>query len=78
MSDNRIFQQVQAMFGVFMVVFYLGVGIFLLFFSKEMFNIDRSIRGIIGGTLLFYGLYRVFTTYKQISEAFFNKNKNDE
>jgi len=78
MSDNRIFQQVQAMFGIFMVVFYLSVGIFLLFFAKNMFNIDRAIRGIIGGTLIFYGLYRVFTTYKQISEAFFNKNRNNE
>lgn len=78
MSDNRIFQQVQAMFGIFMVVFYLAVGIFLLFFAKNMFNIDRAIRGIIGGTLIFYGIYRIFTTYKQISEAFFNKNRNDE
>jgi hypothetical protein len=77
MNNNKILQQFHAMFGIFMVMFYLGVGIFLLFYAK-MFNIDKALRGIIGTTFLLYGVYRIFVTYKQIKEAFFNKDKDQE
>ncbi|MCU0472453.1 MAG: hypothetical protein MUC93_03660 [Bacteroidales bacterium] len=70
MNNNKILQQFHAVFGIFMVMFYLGVGIFLLFFS-QMFNIDKAIRVIIGSTFVFYGVYRFYVTYKQIKEAFF-------
>ena len=55
MNSNRILQQFHAMFGIFMVMFYIGVGIFLLFFA-DMFNIDKAIRGIIGSTFMLYGI----------------------
>jgi hypothetical protein len=65
------------MFGIFMVMFYLGVGIFLLFFAK-MFIIDRALKVIIGSTFLLYGIYRITVTYKQMTEAFFTKDDEEE
>lgn len=76
MNSNRMLRQFHAMFGIFMVVFYLGVGIFLLFFAK-MFNIDQAIKVIIGSTFIFYGLYRTSVTYKQIKEAFFSRGDEE-
>jgi hypothetical protein len=77
MNSNKILQQFHAMFGIFMVMFYLGAGIALLFFLK-MFNIDRSLRVIIGSTFLLYGIYRITVTYKQIKQAFFTKENEEE
>lgn len=77
MNSNRMLQQFHAMFGIFMVMFYLGVGIFLLFFAK-MFNIDQPIKVIVGSTFIFYGLYRITVTYKQIKEAFFSRKDEEE
>lgn len=77
MDGNRISRQLHAMFGIFMVVFYIGVGVFLLFFA-DMFVIDKAIRGIIGSIFLLYGLFRIYMTYRQIKEAFFQKDMNDE
>lgn len=77
MDNNRILQQIYAMFGIFMVMFYLGGGIFFLFFADRLLNINKAILGILGGTFLLYGVYRVFVTYKQITDAFFSK-RNDE
>ncbi|MGD0342441.1 MAG: hypothetical protein ABSA76_12125, partial [Bacteroidales bacterium] len=69
--------QFHAMFGVFMVVFYLGFGIFFLFFAK-MFNIDRAIKVIMGSTFIFYGIFRITVTYKQIVKAFFTSEDEEE
>jgi len=77
MNNNKILQQFHAVFGIFMVVFYVGVGIFLLFFAK-MFTIDKAIRVIIGSTFIFYGAYRIYVTYKQIKEAFFTKDDDGD
>jgi hypothetical protein len=77
MNSNRMLQQFHAMFGIFMVVFYLGAGIGLLIFLK-MFNIDHSLRVIIGSTFLLYGIYRITVTYKQIKQAFFTKVNEEE
>lgn len=77
MNNNRMLRQFHAMFGIFMVMFYLGVGIFLLFFAK-MFIIDRALKVIIGSTFLLYGIYRITVTYKQMTEAFFTKDDEEE
>lgn len=77
MNNNKILQQFHAVFGIFMVVFYIGVGMFLLFFAK-MFTIDKAIRVIIGSTFIFYGAYRIYVTYKQIKEAFFTKDDDGD
>jgi hypothetical protein len=66
------------MFGIFMVVFYIGIGIFFLVFAERRFNIDKAIRGIMGWTFLLYGLFRIYLTYKLIVEAFFSKSDEEE
>lgn len=77
MNNNKILQQFHAIFGIFMVIFYLGAGIFLIYFAKN-YNIDKAIRGIIGSTFIFYGLYRIYVTYKQIQELFFTKDEDQD
>lgn len=78
MNSNKILQQFHAMFGVFMVMFYIGIGIFLLFYASRMFNIDKAIRVIMGSTFFLYGIYRIFVSYKQIRESFFSGNDDEE
>ena len=78
MNGTRIMQQFHAMFGIFMVVFYIGIGIFMLFYADRMFVIDKAIRVIMGSTFLFFGIYRIFVSYKQIREAFFTKDIDEE
>ncbi|MCJ7449071.1 MAG: hypothetical protein MUO72_15420 [Bacteroidales bacterium] len=81
MNNNKISQQFHALFGIFMVVFYLGVGIFVLFFANKVFIIEgeyKAILVIMGITFLLYGSYRIYATYKQIVEAFFSKGKDQE
>lgn len=76
MSENRLMDQINAIFSVFMVIFYIGIGIFLLFFLKTI-DYAKPIRVILGGTFIFYGVYRAFRTYAKIVEVFFSDN-NDE
>jgi hypothetical protein len=77
MNENKLMQQVTAIFGIFMVLFYLGAGIFLIFFFKET-TLDRSVLVIFGSVLIFYGLFRAFRTYVSIIELFFKRSKEDE
>jgi len=79
MNSNKILQQFHAMFGIFMVIFYLGAGTFFLFFAPGIFTgMNKAIFGIIGAVFFFYGLYRIYTTYKLIVEAFFTKDKDED
>lgn len=78
MNNNKILQQFHAMFGVFMVVFYIGIGLFMLLFANRFFEIDKAIRVIMGSTFLFFGVYRIFVSIQQIKEAFFSRNKDEE
>lgn len=77
MNENKLMQQVTAIFGIFMVLFYLGAGIFLIFFFRET-TLDRSVLVIFGSVLIFYGLFRAFRTYVSIKELFFKRSKEDE
>jgi cytochrome c biogenesis protein CcdA len=77
MNGNRLMQQVIAIFSVFMVFFYLGVGWYLIF-RFDMSNLDKAVRVIMGSTFMFYGLYRAFRTYGKIVEVFFTKDEDDE
>lgn len=70
-------QQVTAIFSIFMVVFYLSAGIYLLFFFDSG-SLNRPIIVIMGITFVFYGLYRTFRAYLKIVEVFFTKDKEDE
>jgi Ca2+/Na+ antiporter len=73
MNDNRIMKQLTAIFSLFMVFFYLGVGIFLLFFFKA----EQSLLGK-PVFVIFYGLYRAYTTYVSIVRLFFRHQDEDD
>lgn len=77
MNNNRISKQFHALFGIFMVFFYLGVGSFLIFFS-DRFLIDKALLSLIGGAFILMGLYRIYSTYRMISKAFSKNNDEDE
>jgi len=82
MNENKLMKQVNAIFGIFMVIFYLGVGVYLIFFFKNDFgeksDINKAAVGLIGGTFIFYGLYRAFSTYNKIVKLFFRHDDPDE
>ncbi|MBK7710254.1 MAG: hypothetical protein IPJ37_04360 [Bacteroidales bacterium] len=74
MNENRLMQQVTAIFSIFMVFFYFGVGCYFVFFSDSSY-LDKPVRVIMGSTFLFYGVYRAYRTYVKIVEAFFFKGE---
>jgi hypothetical protein len=77
MNNNRISKQFDAIFGIFMVCFYLGIGIFLIFFS-DMFIINKALLRITGGAFIIMGLYRIYSTYRKITQAFSRDREEDE
>ena len=77
MNENRMMQQVIAIFSIFMVLFYLGVGSYLLFFT-DLSYLNKAVRVIMGSTFLFYGLYRAYRVYVKIVELFFSKNTDKD
>jgi hypothetical protein len=77
MNENKLMQQVTAIFSIFMVFFYLGVGIYFVFFSDRSY-LDKSVRVIMGSTFIFYGIYRAYRAYVKIVEAFFSKDRDKD
>lgn len=78
MNSNKLYDKIFAIFGLFMVFFYLGLG-YVLIFSPILDYIDKPLRVIIGIPLIVYGIYRAFTSYEKIKENFFmNDDDNDE
>ncbi len=75
MDSNRMMDQVNAIFGVFMVFFYLGIGVYILFFFNYT-TMDKSLRVIFGSVLIFYGLYRAARTWTKLHELYFSRQKN--
>jgi hypothetical protein len=77
MNESRIMQQITAIFSVFMVLFYIGIGSFFVFYFKNSF-VDRAVIVIMGSTFFFYGIYRAFRSYIQIKSIFFSKNEDSD
>jgi cytochrome c biogenesis protein CcdA len=77
MNENRVIQQVTAIFSVFMVFFYLGIGYYLIFLIDTSY-IDKALRVILGATFIFYGIFRAYRAYVKIVEVFFTKNKDQD
>lgn len=77
MKENRLMEQVTSIFSAFMVLFYIGVGIYLLFYFKLSY-IDKAVRVIMGVTFLFYGIYRAYRAFVKIVEVFFTKDEDDD
>jgi cytochrome c biogenesis protein CcdA len=76
MNDNRLMQQVSAIFGTFMVFFYLVIGIYLIFFFKTTWN--SAVIKLFGGALILLGLFRAYTSYVNIMRLFFKHVESDE
>lgn len=77
MNENRLMQQVMAIFSTLMVVFYLGVG-FYMATSPILTYVDKPVRVIIGSAFIFYGLYRAYRAYVRIVEVFFTKDEDED
>ena len=77
MNGDKLMQQVIAIFSIFMVLFYLGVGYYLIFLSNLSY-LNSAVRVIMGSTFIFYGLYRAYRAYVKIVEVFFTKDSDDE
>jgi hypothetical protein len=77
MNDNRIMKQINAIFSVFMVFFYIGIGVYLVFYFKNT-TLDRSVLILFGSVIFLYGLYRAYRTYVSIVELFFRHREEDE
>lgn len=73
MDNNRLMNQISTIFSVFMVLFYIGVGIYLIFYFKQTY-LDRALLVIVGSTMIFYGIFRAFRTYRKIVELFFSED----
>ena len=77
MNGNRLYQQMIAIFSLFMVFFYLGIGIYLIFYSGLNY-MDKALQVMMGGTLLLYGSYRAYRAYVSIVKVFFRKEDDEE
>jgi hypothetical protein len=77
MDGNKLMQQVTAVFSVFMVFFYIGVGVYFVFYSGLSY-LDKPVRVIMGSAFIFYGVYRAFRAYFKIVEVFFTKDKDNK
>ena len=77
MDSNIVVKQMQAIMRFLMSLFYVGAGIFLLFFADN-FQIDKALRNIIGGAFLFYGIYRIYTSFVTLFKLFFRKDEDED
>ena len=73
MDTNKLMEQVLAIFSIFMVFFYLGVGIYMIFYFPRTY-LGKPVLVLMGSTFIFYGLYRAYRTYVKIVEIFFTKD----
>ncbi len=74
---NRLYNQFMVFFGVFMTTFYLGVGFYFIL-SSDLTYIEKFLRYLVGGTFVFYGIYRLFRTIIKIKEEFFSHKYEEE
>jgi Na+/phosphate symporter len=77
MNESRIMRQITAIFSIFLVILYMGAGIFFIFYSDKSY-LDKPVRVIAGIAFIFYGLYRAYRTYISIVEAFFTKDDEEK
>jgi hypothetical protein len=59
-----------------MVIFYLGFGIYLMFFFKSTLN--SAVIKLFAGALIVYGIFRAYTTYQNFARLFFRKDEPNE
>lgn len=69
-----MYDKIFAIFGTFMVFFYLGLALFLL--TTNRLEIDRALRIIFSIPLFVYAIYRAFVSYEKIRESFFRDDED--
>jgi len=77
MEENRMLHQMQAVIRFFMALFYLGAGIFMIFFT-ENFQINSALLQLVGGIFLLYGIYRIYKSVTSIYRLFFSRDTDQE
>jgi hypothetical protein len=85
MNGRRLMEQVYAIFGAFMTIFYIGIGLFFAFFSNVYFSRFyiqawdyKFLFRFIGIAFTLYGAYRAFRSYQKIKEVFFTPDQDEE
>jgi threonine/homoserine/homoserine lactone efflux protein len=82
MNENKLMQQVGTIFGAFMTIFYIGVGLFLLLSPNLNLSLnptyDKFMRILVGTTFIIYGIYRAYRTYVKIIELFFSGDDDEK
>lgn len=61
-NGNGVPKGARLIFGIFMVLVYIGVG--LLFIFKVLFDFDTALSCTIGGILCAYGVWRGYRLYR--------------
>ncbi len=77
MDINTIMRQMQGVFRFLMSFFYIGAGIFLIFFADN-FQIDKALRNIVGIPFLLYGIYRLYASSVALFRLFFRRDEEEE
>jgi hypothetical protein len=79
MKENRLKEQVLAMFDIFMTLFYLCAGSYFLFAKKLSLMQDpiynRFFLVLVGSVFIINGIYRGYKTYLKIVELFFPRGE---
>ncbi len=79
MKENKLKDQVLAMFDIFMTLFYLSAGSYFLFAKKLTLTHDptsnRFFLVLVGSTFIINGIYRGYKTYLKIVELFFTRDE---
>ena len=74
MNQQKMMDQINAVFGLFMTFFYIGVGVYLIIAKNLYF--DKALRNIMGVTFTLYGIYRGIRSYQKIRAAFFTRESD--
>lgn len=61
-NSNPTPKSMRIIFGIFMILVYVGVGLLCIF---DVFNIGKpAISAAVGGVLIAYGIFRGYRLYK--------------
>jgi hypothetical protein len=56
---EAFFQQLLRFVAAAMGAFYVALGVFLMLTDREFLRLDTTLRILLGGLLVLYGIYRV-------------------
>jgi cytochrome c biogenesis protein CcdA len=65
-NENKAAKAMRFWFGIFMVLFYVGIGILLIIANKTFVMFTSTTTIIVGVILTIYGIWRGYRLYKGI------------